>query len=109
MLTLVASFNFFVFINTSGGYMEWNISSDKLIIEWFENCKPPIFIRANIISMEMATNPNPEVAKIIPCIKYINNMRSYLSLLTKSLAGKAIGKSIQVKKLQSDATSHKGT
>ena len=109
LLTLGASFNFFVSIDTSGGYMEWNIDLDKLIHEWLENFTPKSCIRVNIISMEMATNTNPEVARMIPCIKYIKNMRSDFYLLTKCLAGKAIGKLIQVKQLHSDATSHKVT
>ena len=59
--------------------------------------------------MEMATNTNSEVARTIPCIKYTKNMRSALYLLTKCLAGKAMGKLIQVKQLHSDAPIHKVT
>ena len=59
--------------------------------------------------MEMAANPNSEVAKMIPYIKYIKNICSDFFLLTNCLAGKAIGKSIQFKQLHSDATSHKET
>ena len=102
-------FNFFFSIDTSGAYMERNINSDKLILEWLENFTPPSCIQVNILLMEMDTNPNSEVAKVIPCIKYINNMRSALSIPTKFLAGKAIGNLIQVNQLHSDATSHKGT
>ena len=58
--------------------------------------------------MAMANKPNPEFANMITCIKYTNNMRSDLSLLTKWLEGKAVGKSIQVKQLHSDAKIHKG-
>ena len=70
---------------------------------------PPSCIQVNILSMAMATNPNSEVAKMTPCIKYIKNIRSALSLLTKCLSGKAIGNLIQVKQLHYDETSHKGT
>ena len=89
--------------------MEWNIDEDKLIIEWLSNFTPQSCIRVNIISMEMATNTNSEVARTIPCIKYTKNMRSALYLLTKCLAGKAMGKLIQVKQLHSDAPIHKVT
>ena len=58
-------FNFFVSIYTTGGYTEWNINSDKLILEWLANCTPPSCIQVNIISMTMANNPNPEVASMI--------------------------------------------
>ena len=76
--------------------MEWNIHSDKLILEFLPNCTPPSCILVIIIYMAMATNPKSEVAKMIPCIKYINNMRSDFPLLTKLLAGKSIGNSVQV-------------
>ena len=59
--------------------------------------------------MAMFTNPNLEVSKIIPCIKYIKNMRIALSLLTKFLAGKGIGNLSQVDQLHSDAISHNET
>ena len=44
LLTLGTSFNFFVSVDTAGGYMEWNIHSDKLILEWLGNVTPPSFI-----------------------------------------------------------------
>ena len=63
---------------------------------------------SNILSMEMDTNPNSEVAKTITCIKYIKNMRSDFSLLYKCLAGNANGNSSQVEELHYDATSNNG-
>ena len=56
--------------------MELNINSDKQIIEWIANLKPPSYIWINIISMAMATNPKSEITNMIPCIEYIKNMRS---------------------------------
>ena len=56
--------------------MEWNINSGKLIIEWIAKRTPPSCIQVSIILMAMDTNPNSEVTKMIPCIKYIKNMRS---------------------------------
>ena len=88
--------------------MEWNINSDKISFEWISSRTPPSCILVNIILMEMATNPNSEVSKMIPCIKYINNMRIALSLLASCLVGKDIGNSIQVNQLHSYATIHKG-
>ena len=76
LLTLGASLNLFVFIDTSGGYMEWNINPDQLILAWLVNLTPPSCIRVNILLMEMITNPTSKVAKMIPCIKYTRNMRS---------------------------------
>ena len=70
--------------------MEWNINSDKLILELLVNHAPPSCIRVNIISISMTTNTNSEVAKMIPCIKNTNNMRSDLSLINKFLSVKAI-------------------
>ena len=51
-------YSFFVFIVMSGGYMEWNLNTDKLILEWLANRIPPNFIRVNILSMALATNAN---------------------------------------------------
>ena len=89
--------------------MEWNINSDKIILEWLADCTPPSCIQFNIILMAMATNPKSEVAKMIPFIKCIHNTRSDLLLITKCLESKAIDNSIQVNQLHYDATSHKGT
>ena len=108
LINFVSSFNLFVSLDISGGYMEWNINSDKLILEWLANRTPPSYIQVNILLVEMDTNTNSEVTKMIPCIKYIKNMHSALSLINMCLAGKAIGNSIQVKQLHSDATIHKG-
>ena len=89
LLVIGTYFNLFFSIDTSGGYMECNINSDKLILELLANRTPPSCIRVNVLPVAMATNPNSEVAKMITYIKYINNMRSDLSLLTKCLAVKA--------------------
>ena len=59
--------------------------------------------------MSMSTNPNSEDTKMIPCIKFINNMRSDFYLITKCLVDKFIGNLIQVKQLHSNATYQKGT
>ena len=56
-------------IETSGYYMEYNINSDKLILEWIANCTPPSCIQVNILSMAMDTNHNSKVANMIPGIK----------------------------------------
>ena len=57
LLALGTSFKLFIYIDTSGGYMEWNINPDKIILEWIANCTPPSCIRVNILLMEMVTNP----------------------------------------------------
>ena len=49
--------------------MEYNINSDKLILEWIANCTPPSCIQVNILSMAMDTNHNSKVANMIPGIK----------------------------------------
>ena len=94
MLNIGTSFNLFVYIETSGVYVEFNINSDKLILEWLANCTPPSCIQVNILSMAMDTYHNSEVANMIPGIKYIKNMCSALYLFTKSFADKAIGRQV---------------
>ena len=89
--------------------MEWNTVADKLILEWLSNCTPPSCIRFNILSMALAINPNAKADKEIPCAKYIQNMRTVLSLVTKCLAGKMIGSSTKIKQMHTNGTSHKGT
>ena len=44
LLAIGTSFDLFVSIETSGGYMEWDINSYKLILEWISNRTPPSFI-----------------------------------------------------------------
>ena len=68
LITLGNYFNLFFSIDTLGGYMEWNINPDKLIIEWIVNRTPQSCIQVNILLIAMATNPNSEVAKMVPCI-----------------------------------------
>ena len=88
--------------------MEWNTVADKLILEWLSNCTPPSCIRVNILSMALTINPNSKVVKEIPCAKYIQIMRTVLSLVTKYLAGKMIGSSTKIKQMYTNETSHKG-
>ena len=83
MINIGTSFNVFVSIDKLGGYMERYINLDKIILKWIANHTPPSCIRVNIISMELATNPNSKFAKMITCIKYIKNMHSYFPLITK--------------------------
>ena len=89
--------------------MEWNTTVDKLILEWLANRTPPTCIRVNILSMALAINPGFKVVKEIPCVKHIRNLRTVLSLVTKSVADKYIGESAQIKQLHTDGTGHKGT
>ena len=89
--------------------MEWNTVADKLILEWLSNRTPPLCICVNILSMAHTINPNAKVVKEIPCAKYIQNMHTVLSLVTKWLAGKMIGSSTKIKQLHTNGTSHKGT
>ena len=74
----------------TGGHMEWNTNSDKLILNWLANCTPPSCIRVNLISMEMAINPNFEVVKEIPCVQHIQLLFTVLSDVTQAVAGKTI-------------------
>ena len=91
--------------------MEWNGVTDKFILEWLCNRTPPSCVCVNMLSMTVAIYPNTKVVKEILCTKYIRNMRSVLSLLTKCLAGKVIGSSTKIKQMHThtDGTSHKGT
>ena len=92
-----------------GGHTEWNIVADNVILECLSNHRPPLCICVNILSMALTINPNTKVVKEIPCAKYIQNMRTVLSLVMKCLAGKMIGSSTKIKQLHTNGTSHKGT
>ena len=61
--------------------------------------------------MMLAINPGSEfkAVKEIPCVKHIRNLCTVLFLVTKSVAGKYIGESAQIKQLHTDGTGHKGT
>ena len=87
--------------------MIWNLNSNKLILEWLANRTPPSCIRVNIISMTLTTNPNTDIANNVLCVKYIKNLQSELSMLTKYLAGKEVGSSVEVTQMHADATTHK--
>ena len=89
--------------------MEWNINSDKLILNWLANRTPPSYIRFNLLSMALAINPNYEVVKDIPCVRHIQVLRMVLYDVTQAVAGKTIAKSTKIKQLHTDRTSHKGT
>ena len=89
--------------------MEWNTNTDKLILNWLANRTPPSCIRVNLISMALATNPNFEVVKEIPCVRHIQVLCTVLSGVTQAVAGKTIAESTKIKQLHTDGTSHKGT
>ena len=92
-----------------GGSMHWKPNVDKLILAWLANRTPPSCIRVNIVSMALAINPNTNVVKEAPCMKYIRELRSVLTILAKCLAGKVVGMSKQMMQIHNNATSHKGT
>ena len=89
--------------------MQWKSNVDKLILEWLANRTPPSCIRVNMVSMALAINPQSEIVKEVPCVKYIRNLRTVLSLVTKCLAGQVVGSCTKIKQLHTDGTSHKGT
>ena len=59
--------------------------------------------------MALAINPNFEVVKEIPCVRYIQVLRTVLSDVTQAVAGKTIAESTNIKQLHMNGTSHKGT
>ena len=89
--------------------MEWNINSDKLIINWLANCTLPSCIQVNLLQMSLAINPYFEVVKQIPCVRHIQEIRTVLSDVTQAVAGKTIAESTNIKQLHTVRTSHKGT
>ena len=89
--------------------MEWNINSNKLILNWLAYCTPPSCIRVNLLSMELAINPNYVVVKEIPCVQHIRVLRTVLSDVTQAVADKTIAESTNIKQFHMDRTSHKGT
>ena len=96
-------------ILVTGGHMEWNTNSDKLILNWLSNCTPPFCIRVNLLLMALAINPNLEVVKEIPCVRHIQVPRTVLSNVTQAVSGKTIAESTNIKQLHRDGTSRKGT
>ena len=89
--------------------MEWNTNSDKLILNWLTNRTPTSCIRVDLILMALAINTNFEVVKEIPCVRHIQVLRTVLSNVTQSVAGKTIAESTKIKQLHTDGTSNKDT
>ena len=96
-------------ILVTGGHMEWNTNSDKIILNWNSNCTPPSCIQVNLLSMALAINSNFEVVKEIPCVLHIQVLQTVLSDVTQAVAGKTISEYTNIKQLHTDGTSHKGT
>ena len=61
-----------------------------------------------MLSMAVDILPSYQIVKEVPCDKYICNLRSVMALVTKCLAGRAIGLSSEIKQIHNDAASHKG-
>ena len=98
-----------LYILVTGGHMECNTNSDKIIFIWLANRARPSFIQVNLLSISLAINPNFEVAKDIPCVRHIQVLLTVLSDVTQTVAGKTFSESTKIKQLNTDGTSHKGT
>ena len=66
-------------------------SVGTFILEWLTNRTPPQCIRDNIVSMALALNPHSNIVKEIPCVKYIQDLRSVLALLTNAWRENLLG------------------
>ena len=89
--------------------MEWNINSDKIILNWIDNRTQTSCVRVNLILMALAINPNFEVVKEILCVRHIQELRTVLSDVTQAISGKTIAESTKIKQFHRDETSHSGT
>ena len=96
-------------ILVTGGHMEWNTNSDKLILYWLDNRTPPSCIQVNLLSVALAINPNFDVVKEIPCVIHIQVLRTVVSDVTQAVSGKTIAESTKIKQLYTDRKIHKGT
>ena len=96
-------------ILVTGGHIEWNTNTDKIILNWIANRTPSSCIRVNLLSVALAINPNFEVVEEIPCVQRIQVLRTVLSDVTQAVAGKTIAESTNIEQLHMDGTSHKGT
>ena len=65
--------------------MEWNTSSDKLILNWVAKRTHPSCIRVNLLLMALAINPKFEVVKEIPCVRHIQVLCVVLSDVTQGV------------------------
>ena len=96
-------------ILVTGGHLEWNTNSNKLILNWLSGNTPPSCIWVNLLLVALAVNPNSEVVKEIPCVRHIQVLRMVLSDVTQAVPGKTNAESTKIKQLHTDGTSHKGT
>ena len=90
-----------------GGTCEWLPHIDKLIIEMLANRTPPTCIQANIFAMSRALHSKQDIVRELPSVQHIKNMRTVLSIITKTLAAYRLGHATNWKQLHTDETSRR--
>ena len=94
-------------ILVTGGHMEWNTNTDKLILNWIANRTPPSCIQVNLLSMALAINPNFELVKEIPFVRHMQVLSTVLSDVTQAVAGNTIAEYTNIKQFHTDRTSNR--
>ena len=69
----------------SGAHAEWLPHVDKLIIEMLANRTQPSCIQANMFAMSHTLQPEQDIVKELPSLKYIKNLCTVLLYITKAL------------------------
>ena len=69
----------------SGAHAEWLPHVNKLIIEMLANRTQPSCIQANMFAMSHTLQPEQDIVKELPSLKYIKNLCTVLLYITKAL------------------------
>jgi len=77
--------------------MVWKFHVEKLILEMLANRTPPSSIQANIASFCSHILPGQDVIEELPYVKHVRDMRTVQLTVAKTLAGKRIGETKQLK------------
>ena len=91
----------------SGAHAEWLPHVDKLIIEMLSNRTQPSCIQANIFAMSRTLQPEQDIIKELPSLKYIKNLCTVLLYITKALAAYWLAHAKEWKQLHTDETSRR--
>jgi len=90
-----------------GAHAEWLPHVDKLIIEMLANRTQPSCIQANIFAMSRTLQPEQDIVKELPSLKYIKNLCTVLLYITKAVAAYRLAHAKEWKQLHTDETSRR--
>ena len=74
-----------------------------------KNRTPPTFIQTNIYAMARVVFPNKNIVIELPYLKHIKNLRTVLSLISKSLAAHSLGNAKVRKQVHTDESERRRT